>query len=71
MGLNKSRPIYEKLRIDPQGRAHLIITDLEVLPDAVIEADLALSNIESWVVARSAPGIAANLPGQPRLSFRC
>jgi hypothetical protein len=63
MGLNKSRPIYEKLRIDPQGRAHLIITDLEVLPDAVIEADLALSNIESWVVARSAPGIAANLPG--------
>jgi hypothetical protein len=63
MGLNKSRPLYQKLRIDPQGRAHLIVTDLDALPDEVIEADLALSNIESWVVARSAPGIAANLSG--------
>jgi dimethylamine monooxygenase subunit C len=59
MGLNKSRPIYEKLRIDPQGRTHLIVTDLGALPDDVIEAELQRSNIESWVVARSAPGIAA------------
>jgi len=63
MGLNKSRPIYRKLQLDPQGRAHLIVTDLDALPDNAIEADLALSNIESWVVARAAPGIAASPPG--------
>lgn len=62
MGLNKSRPIYDKLRIDPLGRTHLIVTDLEAIPEAAIEADLALSNIESWVVARTAPGIAALRP---------
>jgi hypothetical protein len=59
MGLNKSRPIYEKLRIDPDGRAHLIVTDLETVPQLVVESELAGLNIESWVVARSAPGIAA------------
>jgi hypothetical protein len=68
MGLNKSRPIYQKLRIDPQGRTHLIVTDLEAIPDDAIEADLAgagraLANIQSWVVARTAPGMAASLPG--------
>jgi hypothetical protein len=63
MGLNKSRPIYNKLQIDPQGRAHLIVTELESLPADVIEADLALANIETWLVARSAPGIAASLSG--------
>ncbi len=63
MGLNKSRPIYEKLRIDPQGRAHLIVTDLEALPQDTIEANLALSNIEIWVVARIARGIAASPSG--------
>jgi hypothetical protein len=60
MGLNKSRPIYEKLHLDPQGRAHLIVTDLDALPEAVIEADLAP---DVWVVARSAPGIAASPAG--------
>jgi hypothetical protein len=63
MGLNKSRPIYEKPRIDPQGRAHLIVTDLETIPEDAFEADLALENIESWVVARTAPGIAASPDG--------
>jgi len=59
MGLNKSRPVYQKLRIDPQGRAHLIVTDLEALPQDAIEADPAGAKVESWVVARIAPGIAA------------
>lgn len=68
MGLNKSRPIYEKLRIDPLGRTHLIVTDLEAVPQAAIAADVPLANIESWVVARIAPGIAAS-PEQGR-AFR-
>ena len=63
MGLNKSRPIYEKLRIDPRGRTHLIVTDLEALPEAAIDAEAGFSNIESWVVSRIAPGIAANPEG--------
>jgi DNA-directed RNA polymerase subunit RPC12/RpoP len=63
MGLNKSRPVYDKLRIDPQGRTHLIVTDLEAIPDDAIGAGLGLSNIKSWVVARAAPGIAAAPPG--------
>jgi hypothetical protein len=63
MGLNKSRPIYQKLHLDPQGRAHLIVTDLDHLPDAAIAAPPSLSNIEIWAVARIAPGIAASPAG--------
>jgi hypothetical protein len=69
MGINKSRPIYEKLRIDPKGRAHLIVTDLASVPEDAIEADLAFSNIESWVVGVGAPGIAAEARGNLR-AFR-
>jgi hypothetical protein len=63
MGLNKSRPIYEKLRIDPLGRTHLIVTDLRAIPDDAIEPDFPLSSIESWVISRIAPGIAASPSG--------
>jgi DNA-directed RNA polymerase subunit RPC12/RpoP len=56
MAMNKSRPIYEKLRIDPAGRAHLIVTDLAALPDDSCEEDLAFSNIECWVVAIETSG---------------
>jgi hypothetical protein len=63
MGLIKSRPIYERLRIDPQGRAHLIVTDLQAIPEDAIEMDLPREDIESWVVARTAPGIAASPQG--------
>ena len=69
MGLNKSRPIYQKLRIDPLGGAHLIVTDLNEVPEGMFETDLALSNIETWVVETSGPGIAAEACGNTR-AFR-
>ncbi len=69
MGKNKSRPVYEKLCIDPNGRAHLVVTELEALPEDTIEDDLALSNIEIWVVRLSAPGIAIEPSGNHR-AFR-
>jgi len=53
----KSRPIYEPFRIDPTGRAHLIVTDLASLPADV--GELEFSNIEIWVVHVVAPGIQA------------
>jgi predicted RNA-binding Zn-ribbon protein involved in translation (DUF1610 family) len=57
--MSKSRPVYEKLRIDPAGRAHLIVTDLAAVPEDVFGGDLAFSNIETWVVQVIAPGIQA------------
>lgn len=69
MGSIKSRPIYEKLRIDPLGRAHLIVTDLAAVPADVFEAELALSNIETWLVEVINPGIAAQYSGTTR-AFR-
>jgi hypothetical protein len=53
----KSRPIYERFRIDPAGRAHLIVCDLPALPDDL--GELEFSNIEVWVVHVVAPGIQA------------
>jgi hypothetical protein len=53
----KSRPIYEPFRIDPAGRAHLIVTDLRALPEDL--GELEFSNIELWVVKVAAPGIQA------------
>jgi len=53
----KSRPIYEPFRIDPAGRAHLIVTDLSALPEDI--GELEFSNIELWVVHVVAPGIQA------------
>ena len=74
MGLNKSRPIYEKIRISiHKGRAHLIVTPIcAALPEDVIEIDIcAREDIESWVVARTvAPGIAAEPTGRPGFSLR-
>jgi DNA-directed RNA polymerase subunit RPC12/RpoP len=69
MGTIKSRPVYQKLRIDPAGRAHLIVTDLAALPEDAIGEHLAISNIESWVVGLSAPGIAIETPENTR-AFR-
>lgn len=69
MGTNKSRPVYEKLRIDPSGRAHLIVTDLAGVPADACEEDLALSNVEFWVVGLRAPGIAIEAEGSVR-AFR-
>jgi hypothetical protein len=57
--MSKSRPVYTPLKLDPAGRAHLVVTDLAAIPEDVIESDLALANIENWVVKTSAPGIAA------------
>jgi hypothetical protein len=56
-------------RIDPAGRAHLIVTDLPSVPDAAIEVEPAFSNIESWVIGTSAPGIAIPSAGNLR-AFR-
>ncbi len=67
MGVNKSRPVYQPLRIDPDGRAHLFITDLAAVPEEA--GDFALSNIECWVVGVSAPGIAIE-PGGMARGFR-
>jgi len=56
----KSRPVYEDFRIDPAGRAHLLVTDLSHPPDS--------TNIETWVVHVVAPGIQAQ--GGPARAFR-
>jgi hypothetical protein len=69
MGINKSRPVYEKLRIDPAGRAHLIVTDLAAVPEEAIEEELALSGVECWTVGLSGPGIAVPAAGNVR-AFR-
>ncbi len=69
MGTIKSRPVYEKLRIDAQGRAHLIVTDLASVPEAAIEVDPGFANIEIWVVELRGPGIAAEPAGNKR-AFR-
>ena len=65
----KSRPVYGKLRLDPAGRSHLIVTDLAHLPDEVIDSDLAVSDIEIWTVQVIAPGIQAAASGETR-AFR-
>jgi dimethylamine monooxygenase subunit C len=67
MGINKSRPVYEKLRIDPAGRAHLIVTDLPAVPEEAVAEDLA--RVECWVVGLSGPGIAVPVAGNVR-AFR-
>jgi hypothetical protein len=63
MGLNKSRPVYGKLSIDPRGSSHLIVTDLAAVPEDVSET------VETWVVAVAEPGIAAHGGGSTR-AFR-
>jgi predicted RNA-binding Zn-ribbon protein involved in translation (DUF1610 family) len=67
--MSKSRPVYQKPRLDPAGRAHLIVSDQAALPDDAFEDDLAFSNIETWVVAVAAPGIQAPETGGVR-AFR-
>jgi hypothetical protein len=47
----KSRPIYENFRIDPAGRAHLLVADFLLLPEDVEQG------FEVWVVHVVAPGI--------------
>jgi hypothetical protein len=69
MGTIKSRPLYQKCRIDPAGRVHLIVTDLAAVPEDAIEADTAFAAVESWVVGTSAPGIALTCAGNLR-AFR-
>jgi hypothetical protein len=54
--MNKSRPIYAPFRLDVSGRAHLIVTDQPALPD---EVEVALANIELWIVKTIAPGVEA------------
>jgi DNA-directed RNA polymerase subunit RPC12/RpoP len=62
----KSRPVYEALRIDPAGRAHLVVTDLPALPGGL--GGLEFGDVETWVVKLAAPGIPA--PGGPARAFR-
>jgi hypothetical protein len=63
MGSIKSRPVYGKLQLDPQGTTQLIVTDLPAIPDDTI------GNIETWTVAVAQPGIAAQATG-PGRTFR-
>ncbi len=43
----KSRPLYAPLRIDPTGRTHLIVSDLQELPENAIETGAA--EVELWL----------------------
>jgi len=54
--MNKSRPIYAPFRLDVSGRTHLIVTDQPAFPPA---ADLAVPDVEIWVVKTMAPGVQA------------
>jgi predicted RNA-binding Zn-ribbon protein involved in translation (DUF1610 family) len=53
--MSKSRPIYAPFRLDPAGRAHLVITNQPEAP--ALEA--ALANVEVWTVQTVGPGIQA------------
>lgn len=57
--MNKSRPLYQPLYIDPTGRAHLIVSDLTSIPKDALSGDLPFSDIETWVVQVIGPGIQA------------
>jgi hypothetical protein len=65
----KSRPLYQPLKIDPAGRAHLIVSDLAKLPDTPNQSTPPLANIETWLVNIAAPGIEAPASGATK-SFR-
>jgi hypothetical protein len=67
--MNKSRPIYEPLRVDHTGRAHLIVSDLTAIPPDCFAGGLPDANIETWLVKTIAPGIQAPETGAIR-AFR-
>jgi predicted RNA-binding Zn-ribbon protein involved in translation (DUF1610 family) len=52
--MNKSRPVYQPLQIDPSGCRHLVVTDAAGLATPFEGAD-----VETWVIAVAAPGIPA------------
>ncbi len=43
----KSRPLYAPLHLDPAGRTHLIVSDLQELPEGAIETGAA--EVELWL----------------------
>ena len=43
----KSRPLYAPLRLDPTGRAHLIVSDLQELPESAVEA--GAGEVDIWL----------------------
>jgi predicted RNA-binding Zn-ribbon protein involved in translation (DUF1610 family) len=59
----KSRPLYAPFKLDPAGRAHLIVTSQPDLPEAVAEA---LADVEVWTVKTIAPGVPAPAMGNTR-----
>jgi predicted RNA-binding Zn-ribbon protein involved in translation (DUF1610 family) len=61
----KSRPLYLPFRLDPQGRAHLLVSDSAQTPDDID----ALANIDIWTVQTIAPGIQAPI-AENRRAFR-
>lgn len=67
--MNKSRPIYEPLAIDPAGRAHLIVSDLAAIPEVSWSGGPPDQSIETWLVKTIAPGIQAPETGAIR-AFR-
>jgi predicted RNA-binding Zn-ribbon protein involved in translation (DUF1610 family) len=58
----KSRPVYERFKLDGTGRVHLIVTNLDAPPAGLEEA---LGDITVWTVKRVAPGVPA--PATPSL----
>ncbi len=63
----KSRPTYGKLRIDPHGTTHLIVTDLPALPEDVIEG---AENIETWIGAADLLTALAHRLSREHAGFR-
>jgi predicted RNA-binding Zn-ribbon protein involved in translation (DUF1610 family) len=52
--MNKSRPVYQPLRIDASGSRHLVVTDA-----ASLDEKIAGEDIEIWTIEVAAPGIPA------------
>ncbi|MGX9981672.1 dimethylamine monooxygenase subunit DmmA family protein [Methylobacterium fujisawaense] len=65
----KSRPIYERLKIDPTGLRHLLLTDAPAFLSDPFVADA--SELEVWSVAsRESEGITATPALEQSRSFR-
>ncbi len=52
----RSRPQYAPFKLDPSGRAHLVVTSLDTPPEGI---DNSLANIETWVVKHLGAGVPA------------
>jgi predicted RNA-binding Zn-ribbon protein involved in translation (DUF1610 family) len=52
--MSASRPLYAPFALNPEGRAHLIVTSLPAAPEGLEDS---LANIEVWTVKHGGQGV--------------